>query len=253
MSKRILVVDDEVRYQRLLDANLRTDGYDVVTASNGVEAIEVFSSQPIDLILLDVMMPEMDGFDTCERIREYSNVPIIMLTAKGDEKDRVRGLDLGADDYLTKPFSATELLARVRAVLRRAQVSTDTSQTRYFIHDDIRIDFARAEVWQENEPVSLSATEYRLLLQFVHNVGKIINAEELLTSIWGPEYRKEKEVLWVSIARLRQKLEKEPHSPKHIVTRTGLGYLMPPIEGAEQQEDEEDVDQEPEGEEKAEE
>ena len=230
MPKRILVVDDEARYQRLLDANLRTDGYDVVTASNGVEAIEVFSSQPIDLILLDVMMPEMDGFDTCQRVREYSNVPIIMLTAKGDEKDRVRGLDLGADDYLTKPFSATELLARVRAVLRRADVSTESNQTRYFTHGDIRIDFARAEVWRENEPISLSATEYRLLLQFVHNVGKIISAEELLASIWGPEYRKEKEILWVSIARLRQKLEIEPHSPKHIVTRTGLGYLMPPVE-----------------------
>jgi DNA-binding response OmpR family regulator len=230
MSKRILVVDDEARYQRLLDANLRTDGYEVMTASNGLEAIDIFSSQPIDLILLDVMMPELDGFKTCERIREYSNVPIIMLTAKGDEKDRVHGLDLGADDYLVKPFSATELLARVRAVLRRADVSTDITQARYFSHEDIRVDFARAEVWRDNEPVSLSATEYRLLLQFVHNVGKIISAEELLTSIWGPEYRAEKEILWVSIARLRQKLEKEPHAPTHIVTRTGLGYLMPPIE-----------------------
>ncbi|MBT3189820.1 MAG: response regulator transcription factor [Anaerolineae bacterium] len=232
MAQRILVVDDEVRYQRLLDANLRTDGYDIVTASNGLEAIEIFSSQPIDLILLDVMMPELDGFDTCQRIREYSSVPIIMLTAKGDEKDRVRGLDLGADDYLSKPFSATELLARVRAVLRRAQVSTDITQARYFTHEDIRVDFARAEVWRDNEsePIPLSATEYRVLLQFVHNVGKIISAEELLTSIWGPEYRDEKEILWVSIARLRQKLEKTPHSPVHIVTRTGLGYLMPPPE-----------------------
>ena len=232
MAKRILVVDDESRYQRLLEANLRTDGYDVVTASNGVEAIELFSSQPIDLILLDVMMPELDGFATCERIREYSNVPIIMLTATGEEKDRVRGLDLGADDYLSKPFSATELLARVRAVFRRADVSTSSAQARYFTHGDIRVDFARAEVWQdgESEPVPLSATEYRIFLQFVHNVGKIISAEELLTSIWGPEYRSEKEILWVSIARLRQKLEKTPHSPTHIVTRTGLGYLMPPLD-----------------------
>ena len=230
MSKRILVVDDEVRYQRLLDANLRTDGYEVLAASDGVEAIEIFSSKPVDLILLDVMMPKLDGFETCQRIREYSNVPIIMLTAKGDEKDRVRGLDLGADDYLTKPFSATELLARVRAVLRRAEVSTNTTQARYFTHGDIRVDFARAEVWRDNEsePISLSATEYRLFLQFVHNEGKIMSAEDLLTNIWGPEYRTEKEILWVSIARLRQKLEKTPHSPEHIVTRTGLGYLMPP-------------------------
>lgn len=232
MAKRILVVDDEVRYQRLLDANLRTEGYDIVTASDGMEALELFSSQPIDLVILDVMMPNLDGFETCERIREYSNVPIIMLTAKGDEKDRVRGLDLGADDYLSKPFSATELLARVRAVLRRVEVTNDMTQARYFTHGDIRVDFARAEVWRDNEsePLSLSATEYRLLLQFVHNVGKIISAKELLTSIWGAEYRNEKEILWVSIARLRQKLEKNPHSPTHIVTRTGLGYLMPPEE-----------------------
>ena len=235
MSKRILVVDDEVRYQRLLEANLHIDGYDVVTASNGLKAIEIFSSQPIDLILLDVMMPELDGFETCQRIREYSSVPIIMLTAKGGEKDRVRGLDLGADDYLSKPFSATELLARVRAVLRRAQVSNDITQARYFIHEDIRVDFARAEVWRDNEsePISLSVTEYRILLQFVHNVGKVISAEELLTSIWGPDYRTEKETLWVSIARLRQKLETTPHTPIHIVTRTGLGYLMPLSEKSE--------------------
>lgn len=232
MAKRILVVDDEIRYQRLLDANLRTEGYDIVTASNGMEAIEIFSSQPVDLVILDVMMPKLDGFETCQRIREYSTVPIIILTAKGDEKDRVRGLDLGADDYLSKPFSATELLARVRAVLRRVEVTSDMTQARYFTHGDIRVDFARAEVWRDNEdePLPLSATEYRLLLQFVHNVGKILSAKELLTSIWGAEYRNEKEILWVSIARLRQKLEKEPHSPSHIVTRTGLGYLMPPEE-----------------------
>ncbi len=232
MAQRILIVDDEVRYQRLLDANLRTDGYEVATASNGLEAIEIFSSQPIDLILLDVMMPELDGFETCQRIREYSNVPIVMLTAKGDEKDRVRGLDLGADDYLAKPFSAIELLARVRAVLRRAQISTTPTQMRYYTHGDIRVDFARAEVWRdgEGEPIPFSATEYRLFLQFVHNAGKILSAEELLTAIWGPDYRDEKEILWVSIARLRQKLEVEPHSPVHIITRAGLGYIMPPID-----------------------
>ncbi len=230
MPKRILVVDDDPRYLRLLEANLRTDGYEVVTAQDGLEAINIFSSQPIDLILLDILMPNLDGFETCQRIREFSNVPIIMLTAKGEEKDRIRGLDLGADDYLTKPFSATELLARVRAVLRRAQVSLSSGQARYFTHGDLRIDFARAEVWRDGNPISLSATEYRLLLQFVHNVGKILSAEELLARIWGPEYRKDREVLWVSIARLRQKLEKDPHSPVHIVTKTGLGYLMPPLD-----------------------
>ena len=230
MSKRILIVDDEPRYLRLLEANLRTEGYEVTTAQDGIEALDLFSSQPIDLVLLDVMIPRLDGFGATQRLREFSNVPIVILTARGEEQDRVRGLDLGADDYLVKPFSATELLARVRAVLRRAQPTTDAGQVRFFTHEDLKIDFARAEVWRGEEPVSLSATEYRLLLQFAHNIGKILTSEDLLTSVWGAEYKNDKEILWVSIARLRQKLEKDAHNPKHIVTRSGLGYLMPPLE-----------------------
>jgi len=230
MSTSILVVDDEPRYLRLLEANLHTEGYEVITAQNGKEAVEMFSANPVDLILLDVLMPQMDGFAVCQRIRQYSNVPIIILTSKGEEQDRVHGLDVGADDCLVKPFSVMELLARVRAVLRRAQVS-ETGQDRYFEHSNLRIDLARAEVWRGEKPVFLSATEYRLLLQFSHNVGKVLTAEELLGSVWGPEYRSDKEILWVTIARLRQKVEDDPHNPKHIVTRSGLGYLMPPVEG----------------------
>jgi len=231
MAKRILIVDDEPRYLRLLEANLRTEGYEVVTAQDGAQAVDVFSGQPVDLVLMDVMMPKLDGFGATQRIREFSSIPIIILTAKGDEQDRVRGLDLGADDYLVKPFSATELLARVRAVLRRAQPAGDVGgQSRFFTHDNLKIDFARAEVWKGEPPISLSATEYRLLLQFAHHTGKIMSSEELLTSVWGPEYRTDKEILWVSIARLRQKLEDDAHTPKHIVTRSGLGYLMPPVE-----------------------
>jgi DNA-binding response OmpR family regulator len=231
MAKRILIVDDEPRYLRLLEANLRTEGYEVATAQDGVQALDVFSSQPIDLVLLDVMMPRLDGFGVCQRLREFSNVPIVILTARGEEQDRVRGLDLGADDYLVKPFSATELLARVRAVLRRAHAPTETTgQARFFTHGDLKIDFARAEVWHGEEPISLSATEYRLLLHFTHHVGKILTSEDLLTSVWGAEYKNDKEILWVSIARLRQKLEVDAHAPHHIVTRSGLGYLMPPIE-----------------------
>jgi DNA-binding response OmpR family regulator len=231
MAKRILIVDDEPRYLRLLEANLRTEGYEVVTASDGAQAVDVFSNQPIDLVLMDVMMPKLDGFGATQRIREFSNTPIIILTAKGDEQDRVRGLDLGADDYLVKPFSATELLARVRAVLRRAQPTPEVGgQSRFFTHGNLKIDFARAEIWKGETPISLSATEYRLLLQFAHHVGKIMSSEDLLTSVWGPEYKTDKEILWVSIARLRQKLEDDAHSPKHIVTRSGLGYLMPPNE-----------------------
>src|SRR5512140_3504244 len=173
MSKRILIVDDEPRYLRLLEANLKTEGYGVVTASDGLQAIDAFSAHPVDLILLDIMMPRLDGFGTCQRIRQFSNVPIIMLTAKGEEQDRVRGLDVGADDYLVKPFSVMELLARVRAVLRRAQI-IETGPDRFFVHNNLRIDFARAEVWLGDQPVYLSATEYRLLLQFTHNVGKVL-------------------------------------------------------------------------------
>jgi DNA-binding response OmpR family regulator len=229
MSTRVLVVDDEPRYLRLLEANLRTEDYEVFSATDGEEALESFSANPVDLILLDVMLPRMDGLAVCQRIRQFSNVPIIMLTAKGEEQDRVRGLDVGADDYLVKPFSVMELLARVRAVLRRAQV-TETGQDRFFTHGNLRIDFARAEVWRGEQPVNLSATEYRLLLQFSHNIGKVLSAEELLTGVWGPEYRDDKEILWVTIARLRQKVEDDPHIPKHIATRSGLGYLMTPIE-----------------------
>lgn len=229
MPTKILVVDDEPRYLRLLEANLLTEGYEVSTAVDGEDALESFSAGPVDLILLDVMLPRIDGFAVCQRIRQFSTVPIIMLTAKGEEHDRVLGLDAGADDYLVKPFSVMELLARVRAVLRRAQIM-DEGQDRFFSHGNLRIDFARAEVWRSDQPVYLSATEYRLLLQFTHNIGKVMSAEDLLTNVWGPEYRDDKEILWVTIARLRQKVEDDPHIPLHIATRSGLGYLMPPIE-----------------------
>jgi len=136
---------------------------------------------------------------------------------------------MGADDYLVKPFSISELLARVRAVLRRAQ-PLEGNQSHFFTHDDLRIDQARAEVWRGDQLIYLSATEYRLLLQFSHNIGKVVSAEELLTSVWGEEYISDKEILWVTIARLRQKVEEDAHDPKHIVTRSGLGYIMPPEE-----------------------
>ncbi|HWQ05047.1 MAG TPA: response regulator transcription factor [Longilinea sp.] len=232
MDTRILVVDDEVLYQHLVKVNLEAEGYEVITASNGEESLEMVASKHPDMVILDVMMPRLDGWTTCERIRQFSSVPIIMLTAKGEEQDRVRGLNVGADDYVVKPFSATELVARVRAVLRRAKTSEQVGANRYFTHGNLKIDFARAEVWKDNKPVYLSATEYRLLIQFAQHMGQVLTAEELLTAIWGPQYSEDKEILWVSIARLRQKLEDNPHSPQHIVTRSGLGYLMPPVEKA---------------------
>jgi len=230
MSAKILIVDDEPRYVRLIEANLITEGYQVIKASNGQEAVQAVADQKPDLLILDIMMPVMDGFAACERIREFSNVPIIVVTAKGEEHDRVRGLDLGADDYIVKPFSATEILARVRAVLRRANKTGSVVQQSMFTHGNLKIDLARAEVFRDSRMVFLSATEYRLLLQFVQNIGKILSAEQLLLDVWGAEYRDDKEILWVSISRLRQKLEKDPRDPKHIVTRSGLGYTMPPLE-----------------------
>jgi DNA-binding response OmpR family regulator len=227
MPVKILVVDDEKLYIHLLQVNLQAEGYEVLFAMNGEDALEMVSTQKPDLVILDVMMPKLDGFVTCERIRLFSSVPVIMLTAKGEEQDRVKGLNVGADDYVIKPFSATELIARVRAVLRRARPEDGSVGDRFFQHLELKIDFARAEVWKGDKPVYLSATEYRLLIQFAHHLGQILTGEELLTAIWGPTYREDKEILWVSIARLRQKLEDNPHSPRHIVTRSGLGYLMP--------------------------
>jgi DNA-binding response OmpR family regulator len=227
MNTRILVVDDEPRYIRLMEANLISEGYNVYKAANGQEAVESVAENQPDLVLLDIMMPVLDGFTACERIREFSNVPIIVVTAKGEERDRVRGLDLGADDYIVKPFSATELLARVRSVLRRAQNSGSVFQQTVFSHGNLRIDFARAEVFKDDKMVFLSATEYRLLLQMARNIGQVLPSEQLLSDVWGTEYRDDKEILWVSISRLRQKLEDDPRNPIHIVTRPGLGYSMP--------------------------
>ena len=229
MTTKILVVDDEPLYLRLLKVNLEAEGYEVITAYNGEEALETLSQIKPDLIILDVMMPKLDGITTCIRIRQFSNVPIILLTALGEEQDRVNGLNIGADDYVVKPFSATELVARVRAVLRRVKNVPESIEARLFTHGNLRIDIAKAEVWKEDKQIYLSATEYKLLIFFAHHVGQVLTAEELLEATWGASYKDEKEILWVSIARLRQKLEENPHSPEHIVTRTGLGYQMPAL------------------------
>lgn len=227
MSKTILIVDDEPRYVRLMEANLISDNYQVLKAYNGEQALELVAKQNPDLVLLDIMMPVLDGFTVCERIRKFSTVPIIVVTVKGEEQDRVRGLDMGADDYIVKPFSATELLARVRAVLRRAARPTSVPTPSVFHHGAMDIDLAKAEVFLNGKMVYLSATEYRILLQLAQNVGTVIPSEQLLRDVWGVEYQNDKEILWVSISRLRQKLEKDQNSPQHIVTRSGVGYIMP--------------------------
>lgn len=227
MTEKILTVDDEPRFTKLIDANLTAEGYQVIIANDGHTALDLVIKDPPNLVLLDVMMPEINGFEVLSRIREFSNIPIIMLTAKGEEGDRVEGLNRGADDYIVKPFSASELLARVKAVLRRAKISEPKEQDRIFTHGDLSIDLAKAEVTVDDELVYLSATEYRLLLQFVHNLGETVTAEHLLTNVWGDEYADDKEILWVCISRLRQKLESDPKHPRHIVTKSGVGYTMP--------------------------
>ncbi|MEL7591444.1 MAG: response regulator transcription factor [Anaerolineaceae bacterium] len=230
MNTRILVVDDEPLYVRLLKVNLEQEGYQITSASDGVEALEAITHDMPDLIILDVVMPKLDGITVMQRLRQFSNVPVILLTALGEEQDRVNGLNIGADDYVVKPFSATELVARVKAVLRRSQELNDNTKVKAFCHGDLQIDIAKAEVWKGDHQVYLSATEYKLLIHFAHNVGKVLSAEELLQTTWGPGYKDEKEILWVSIARLRQKLEDNPHEPVHIVTRTGMGYQMPSLD-----------------------
>lgn len=226
MNVRVLVVDDEPRFVRLVQANLLTEGFEVLTGANGREAVRIVAEDGLDLVLLDVMMPEMDGFEACERIRGFSDIPIIMLTAKGEEEHRVQGLNLGADDYIVKPFSADELLARVRAVLRRAKGNLPASGHTLLKRGDLEIDFARAEVSYAGKQVPLSSTEYRLLLEFARNPGKTLSSEVLLSNVWGEEYSGDKEILWVSISRLRQKLEEDPKKPKLILTRSGAGYMM---------------------------
>ncbi|RME06857.1 MAG: DNA-binding response regulator [Anaerolineae bacterium] len=227
MSARILVVDDDPRYVRLVEANLETAGYQVEVAYSGEEAIRKVQNNPPDLILLDVMMRGLDGMETCERIRRFSNVPIIMVTARGGEQDRVQGLDSGADDYIVKPYSVNELLARVRANLRRARLSPAESHPAEFELGDLRVDLGRAIVFLKGEEVPLSTIEYRLLLQFILHQGETLSHEMLLENVWGEQYREEKEILWVTISRLRQKLEENPRIPRYIVTRQGLGYTMP--------------------------
>ncbi len=221
--RRILVVDDEERMVRFIRMNLEHDGFQVIEASNGKQAIDKLRDTP-DLILLDVMMPDLDGFEVLETIREVTNVPVIMLTAKGEEDDRVRGLELGADDYITKPFSPRELVSRVKAVLRRTEGVTGSMHGLIEVDDRLKIDFDRREIWLEGKLVKLRPTEYRLLYHLVQNAGWVVSHDQLLQKVWGYEYRDEPHYVRLYINYLRQKLEKDPADPKYILTERGVGY-----------------------------
>jgi DNA-binding response OmpR family regulator len=223
-DKLILIVDDEPRMIKFIRLNLELEGYRVSEALNGLEALNKVRRELPDLVLLDVMMPEMDGFETLEHIREVSNVPVIMLTVKAEEEDKVHGLELGADDYVTKPFSPRELSSRIKAVLRRAEMPSPVEKTTLRIDDDLSIDFNRREVLVRGERAKLRPTEYRLLYHLVNNAGWVMPHEMLLSKVWGYAYRDDTHLLRLYITYLRQKIEPDPSNPKYIFTERGVGY-----------------------------
>jgi len=224
VDKAILVVDDEPRMVQFITMNLELEGFRVVSASNGYEALEKVTRELPDLIILDIMMPDMDGFETLKKIREVSSVPVIFLSVKGEEVDRVRGLDLGADDYITKPFSPRELMSRIRAVLRRTETKALTARSEIVVDDELRINFDQRKVIVRGQEVLLRPTEYRLLYQLVSNAGRLLTHETLLSRVWGPEYRDEDHYVRLYITYLRQKIERDPKNPKYILSERGLGY-----------------------------
>ena len=223
-DKLVLVVDDEPRMVNFMRMNLELEGCRVITASNGREGLDSAREEMPDVVLLDIMMPGMDGFETLRRLRTFSQVPVLILTAKDDEDDRIKGLELGADDYIGKPFSHRELVSRIRAVLRRHYAVPPTPQTTVKVDDRLTIDFARREVLVNGERVNLRPTEYRLLYHLVQNAGYVMTHEQLLTRVWGPEYRDETHYLRLYVTYLRQKIEEDPANPKYILTERGIGY-----------------------------
>ena len=233
MSDKILVVDDEPRVVRLVSEVLRAVGYQVLAAVSGEPAIEMVALEQPDLVLLDILLPgDLDGYEICRRIREFSDVAVIMLTAKAQESDMLRGFDVGADDYLTKPFSAKELVARVRAVLRRTQRSEERV-TAVFTCGELEINFARRIVKVRGERVSLTRTEYALLHQLALNANRVMLHQDLLMKVWGPEYRDDIDYLRAYIRYLRRKLEPDPPNPRYILTSPGVGYMLTCPEGEE--------------------
>jgi two-component system KDP operon response regulator KdpE len=220
----ILIVDDEPHLVRAVRMYLELQGYAVFGAQSGEEALEAIRDRLPDLVILDVMLPGLDGFETLHELRRVSNVPVIMLTSLAEEDHSVKGLTLGADDYLTKPFSQKELVARVQAVLRRAEQPAHLPKTRIEPDEELAIDFDRGEVWLRGDPVHLTATEYRLLYHLASNPGRLMPAEILLAKVWGYDYRDEGHYVRLYISYLRQKLEPDPTHPRYILTMPGLGY-----------------------------
>ena len=222
---KILVVDDEELLVKGIRFNLQNDGYDVITCTNGLEALQAAKTQSPDLIVLDIMMPEMDGLTACARIREFSNVPIILLTAKADDMDKLMGFEHGADDYLTKPFNILELKARIRALLRRSASGPKAADTLLTI-GTITLDLDARNAYRSGEIVDLTAKEFDVIEFLMRNPNRVYSREALLDSVWAYEYRSDIRTLDVHIRRLREKLEDNPAQPEYIMTKWGVGYYF---------------------------
>ncbi len=221
---KVLVVDDEKPLRDFVRRNLEVRGYDVLTAANGLEAMALFNTSAVDLVILDIMMPHQDGLETTRRIRQSSNVPIIILTALGEEADKVRAFDLGVDDYLTKPFGVGELLGRVKAVLRRSHWSVPGAGEERIVRGDICVELASHRVTLRGQTIELTPTEYNLLVYLMRHAGKVLTHRAILQNVWGQEYGNEAEYLRVYVGRLRQKIEDDPLHPRYLHTEHGIGY-----------------------------
>lgn len=223
-GKQILVVDDEARMIDFIRMNLELEGFHVLEARNGLDALEIIRTRLPDLVILDVMMPQIDGFETLRMLREFSNIPVIILTAKGEEDNKVTGLELGADDYVTKPFAPRELSSRVRAVLRRTEMPSTVSDAVLKIDDYLSVDFNKRVAIVNDKEVKLRPTEYRLLYHLIENAGWTVPHEQLLAKVWGYEYRDEAHYVRLYVNYLREKIEPDPSNPRYILTERGVGY-----------------------------
>ncbi|MFN0069940.1 MAG: response regulator transcription factor [Chloroflexota bacterium] len=222
----VLVVDDDPRLLRFVQRNLELNGYRTVTAMDGLAALSTCETQDLDLLLVDLGIPGIDGFEVTRRVREFSIVPIIIITARDNEQDKVRGLDAGADDYLTKPFGEQELMARVRAVLRRAKLYAVDHGQPAFQSGDLTVDFAQQIALINDKPANLTPTEFRIISHLAKSAGRVVTQTDLLTKVWGAEYQDEAHLLRVNIARLRGKIEPDTSNPRYVITRPGVGYLL---------------------------
>jgi DNA-binding response OmpR family regulator len=225
---KILVVDDDKNVVEAITIGFQLQWQDVtvLTASDGDKGLATFYDQNPDVVLLDVMMPYKDGFSVLKEIRQSSDVPVLMLTARGDELDKVKGLELGADDYLTKPFSHLELFARIRAVLRRTEMPAPINAAPSFVTGDLALNFEKREVTKNGQPIKMTPTEYKLLFLLARNAGRIVPFETLLDKVWGPEYREQLDYLKTYMSRLRKKLETNPENPQYLVTERSMGYRL---------------------------